>query len=126
MQPILSREAPAPVGPYSQAVSHGGFLFVSGQIPLDPETGKIRGDSIEEQTEQVLRNLEAVLRAAGGGWTSLLRVGVYLVDIQEFTKFNTVYAQVLKDAKPARSTIGVQALPLGAKLEIDAIAAIAA
>ena len=125
MQPILSREAPAPVGPYSQAVSHGGFLFVSGQIPLDPETGKIRGDSIEEQTEQVLRNLEAVLRAAGGGWTSLLRVGVYLVDIQEFTKFNTVYAQVLKDVKPARSTIGVQALPLGAKLEIDAIAAIA-
>ncbi len=126
MQPILSKNAPAPVGPYSQAVRHGGFLFLSGQIPLDPETGKLVEDSIETQTQQVLANLLAVLREGGADWSQVIRVSVYLTDIAEFARFNEVYAAALGAARPARSTIQVAALPLGARIEIDAIAALEA
>jgi 2-iminobutanoate/2-iminopropanoate deaminase len=105
---------------------YGDLVFLSGQIPLDPQTGQLLGSSIEEQTEQVLRNLEAVLRAAGAGWQSVLRVTVYMTRLDEFARFNGIYERMLQGAKPARSTVQVSALPLGAKLEIDAIAGIAA
>ncbi len=126
MDHVLTRNAPAPVGPYSQAVVYGDLLFLSGQIPLDPETGKRHGDSIEEQAEQVLQNLEGVLRAAGGSWATVLRVTVYMTQLEEFARFNVVYERMLQGAKPARSTVQVSALPFGAKLEIDVIASKAA
>ncbi len=99
---------------------------MSGQIPLDPATGKLVGDDIEAQTERVLENLRAVLSEAGSGFPQLLRVSVFLIDMREFPRFNAVYARILGDARPARSTVQVAALPLGARIEIDAIAAVAA
>lgn len=126
MNQVFAPDAPAPVGPYSQGIVYGDFVFLSGQIPLDPQTGQLLGGSIEEQAEQVLRNLEAVLRAAGASWQSVLRVTVYMTRLDEFARFNGVYERMLQGAKPARSTVQVSALPLGAKLEIDAIAGIAA
>ncbi len=122
MDQILTSDAPAPVGPYSQAVVYGDLVFVSGQIPLSPETGQVQGDSIEVQAEQVLRNLAAVLHAAGASWRSVLRVTVYMTQLEDFARFNSVYENALEGAKPARATVQVSALPLGAKLEIDAIA----
>ena len=126
MNQVFATDAPAPVGPYSQGIVYGDFVFLSGQIPLDPQTGQLLGGSIEEQAEQVLRNLDAVLRAAGASWQSVLRVTVYMTRLDEFARFNGVYERMLQGAKPARSTVQVSALPLGAKLEIDAIAGIAA
>ena len=126
MRKLESASAPAPVGPYSQGIVHQGIAFLSGQVPLDPATGELVGATIEAQTERVLANLRAVLAEAGVGFEALLRVGVYLVDISEFPRFNAVYARVLGDARPVRSTIEVSALPLGARVEIDAIAAVPA
>ena len=126
MSQVLAANAPAPVGPYSQGIVYGGLVFLSGQIPLDPQTGQLVGGSIEEQAEQVLRNLEAVLPAASASWRSVLRVTVYMTQLDEFARFNEVYERMLQDARPARSTVQVSALPLGAKLEIDAIASTAA
>ncbi len=122
MDHVLTDNAPAPIGPYSQAVGYGDLVFLSGQIPLDPETGKRHGDSIEEQAEQVLRNLESVLDAAGASWETVLRVTVYMTQLEEFSRFNAVYERMLRGAQPARSTVQVSALPLGVRLEIDAIA----
>jgi len=122
MDHVLTENAPAPIGPYSQAVGYGDLVFVSGQIPLDPETDKRHGDSIEEQAEQVLSNLESVLDAAGASWETVLRVTVYMTQIEEFSRFNAVYERMLRGAQPARSTVQVSALPLGVRLEIDAIA----
>ena len=101
-------------------------MYLSGQIPLDPATGKLVGEDIEAQTERVLENLRAVLSQAGSGFPQLLRVSVFLIDMREFPRFNTVYARVLGEARPARSTVQVAALPLGARIEIDAIAAVSA
>ncbi|MFQ5513851.1 MAG: RidA family protein [Myxococcota bacterium] len=123
MEPIHTTEAPVPLGPYSQALAEGGLLFVSGQIPVDPTTGRLAGETIEDQARQVLRNLEAVLRAGGSDWGRVLRVTVYMTDLREFARFNTLYEQTLGGARPARSTVQVVALPLEARLEIDAIAA---
>ncbi len=122
MDHVLTDNAPAPIGPYSQAVGYGDLVFLSGQIPLDPETGIRHGDSIEEQAEQVLRNLESVLDAAGASWETVLRVTVYMTQLEEFSRFNAVYERMLRGAQPARSTVQVSALPLGVRLEIDAIA----
>ncbi|TDJ03305.1 MAG: RidA family protein [Deltaproteobacteria bacterium] len=122
MDHVLTENAPAPIGPYSQAVGYGDLVFLSGQIPLDPETGERHGDSIEEQAEQVLRNLESVLDAAGASWETVLRVTVYMTQLEEFSRFNAVYERMLRGAQPARSTVQVSALPLGVRLEIDAIA----
>ena len=122
MDHVLTKNAPAPIGPYSQAVGYGDLVFLSGQIPLDPETGERHGDSIEEQAEQVLRNLESVLDAAGASWETVLRVTVYMTQLEEFSRFNAVYERMLRGAQPARSTVQVSALPLGVRLEIDAIA----
>jgi 2-iminobutanoate/2-iminopropanoate deaminase len=124
MRQIQSPDAPAPVGPYSQAVVHGALAYLSGQVPLDPATGKLVGNTIEEQTRRVLANLAAVLAAAGSGWNRVLRVTVYLADISDFAAFNRVYADTLGGARPARSTFQVAALPFGARIEIDAIAAV--
>jgi 2-iminobutanoate/2-iminopropanoate deaminase len=124
MKTIQSPDAPAPVGPYSQAVVHGGVAYLSGQVPLDPASGRLSGDTIEEQTRRVLANLAAVLAAAGSSWSQVLRVTVYLADIADFAAFNRVYADTLGAARPARSTFQVAALPFGARIEIDAIAAV--
>jgi 2-iminobutanoate/2-iminopropanoate deaminase len=124
MKHVQSAGAPAPVGAYSQAVVHAGVAYLSGQVPLDPESGKLVGATIEEQTRRVLANLAAVLAAAGSSWNRVLRVTVYLADIGDFAAFNRVYADTLGGARPARSTFQVAALPLGARIEIDAIAAV--
>lgn len=122
MKTIFAKSAPAPVGPYAQAVEHGGIVYLSGQVPIDPATGSLVGEGIEEQAEQAFRNLSEVLAAAGLELRHLVRVGVYLVDLAEFPRVNEIYARVMGDARPARSTVQVAALPLGARIEIDGIA----
>jgi 2-iminobutanoate/2-iminopropanoate deaminase len=122
---IRSDAAPAPVGPYSQALVQGGLLFASGQIPLDPATQKLVQGEIEAQTERVLENLAAVLAAGGTSLASVLRTTVYLADLALFPRMNAVYAKhFAQEPRPARSTIQAGALPLGALVEIDAIAAV--
>lgn len=120
---IRTEGAPAPVGPYSQAIRAGELVFASGQIPLDPVTGKIVEGEIEVETRQVLANLAAVLEAAGSGLDRVVRATVYLTDLSLFPRVNAIYAEAFhSDPAPARVTIGVAALPLGAQVEIDAIA----
>jgi 2-iminobutanoate/2-iminopropanoate deaminase len=122
-QEIRTPAAPPPVGPYSQAVAYGGLLFVSGQIPLDPVTQKLVAGEIEAQTERVLENLSAVLSAGGASLAGVLRTTVYLADLALFPRMNAVYARYFdRCPRPARSTIQAAALPLGAQIEIDAIA----
>lgn len=120
---IRTAEAPAPVGPYSQAIRSGDVVYVSGQIPLDPKTGeKVEGE-IEDEARQVLANLKAVLEAAGSGMDRVVKATVYLTDLSLFPRVNAVYAEAFdSDPAPARVTVGVAALPLGAQVEIDAIA----
>ena len=125
MKEIHTTNAPAPVGPYSQAVVHGDLIFASGQIPLDPATNALVEGDIERQAEQVFANLAAVLEAAGSSLDRVLRASVYLTDLSLFPRVNAIYERHLgSDPKPARSTIGVSALPLGAQLEIDLIATV--
>jgi reactive intermediate/imine deaminase len=120
---IRTEAAPAPVGPYSQAIRAGGLVFASGQIPLDPQTGKIVPGEIEDETKQVLANLEAVLAAADSGLDRVIKATVYLTDLSLFPRVNAIYAEFFSaDPAPARVTVGVAALPLGARVEIDAIA----
>ena len=122
---ILTPGAPAPVGPYSQAIVAGGFVFASGQIPLDPATGKLVEGEFEAHVERVLDNLRAVLEAAGSSLDAVVRASVFLTDLALFPRLNAVYGRYFTaDPKPARSTIGVAALPLGVKIEIEAIAAL--
>ena len=118
-----SGRAPKPVGPYSQGVTHGAWLFSSGQIPIDPRSGKIVSGEIEAQTEQVIANLAAVLDAGGSSLAGVVRTTVYLTDLSNFSRVNAVYAKFfIGNPAPARSTVGVSALPLGAAVEMDAIA----
>mgnify|MGYP005848779955 CR=1 FL=1 len=120
---IRTDAAPAPVGPYSQAIRMGEFVFVSGQIPLDPGTGRIVQGEIEEEARQVIANLRAVLEAGGSGLERVVRTTVYLTDLALFPRVNAVYAEAFAaEPAPARVTIGVAALPLSARIEIDAIA----
>lgn len=120
---IRTDAAPAPVGPYSQAIQLGDLIFVSGQIPLDPKTGEIVSGDIEAQTRQVLRNLKAVLEAADSDLSRVVKATVYLTDMSLFPRINAVYAEAFDaDPAPARATVEVSALPLGAHVEIDAIA----
>jgi 2-iminobutanoate/2-iminopropanoate deaminase len=122
---IRTDEAPAPVGPYSQAIRCNDLVFVSGQIPLDPKTGKIVGGEIEDETRQVLSNLKAVLEASGASLASVVKATVYLTDMSVFPRVNAIYAESFdSDPAPARATVEVSALPLGAHVEIDAIAVI--
>ncbi len=120
--PISTDQAPAAIGPYSQAVRSGALLFVSGQIPLDPATGAIVPGDINAQTRRVLDNLRAVLDAAGANFSHVVRTTIYLTNLADFNAVNAIYAEVFASDPPARSTIGVAALPKGAKVEIDAIA----
>ena len=120
---IRTAAAPAPVGPYSQAIRAGDLVFASGQIPLDPETGKIVTGEIEDEARRVLTNLKAVLEAAGSGLDRVVKATVYLTDLSLFPRVNAVYAEAFDvDPAPARVTVGVASLPLGAQVEIDAIA----
>src|SRR5512145_2386471 len=116
--------APAAIGPYSQAIRAGDFLFCSGQIPLDPSTGKMVEGGIAVQTERVLRNLEAVLAAGGGSLASVVKTTVYLADLGDFPAMNAVYGKFFPQDPPARATVEVSKLPAGARVEIDAVASI--
>lgn len=119
---IHTENAPKPVGPYSQAVEAGPFVFVAGQIALDPESGKMQGATIQEQTRQSMRNLKAVLTAAGLTPAALVKTTVFLRSMADFGAFNTVYEEELGGAVPARSVVEIAALPRGALVEIEAIA----
>lgn len=122
MEVVFSSEAPAPIGPYSQAIHAGKELFCSGQIPLDPKTGEIAAGDISAHTEQVLKNLGAVLRAGGFDYPDVVKTTIFLVDMSDFAAVNAVYGKYFDATKPARSTVGVSGLPKGVRIEIDAIA----
>ena len=119
---VFTRQAPEAVGPYSQAVQHGGLVFCSGQVPLDPGSGELIDGSIADQTNRAMENLKAVLEEAGSGFDKVLKVTAYLTNMDDFTEFNAVYAQYFTDAPPARATVGVAALPKGARVEVECIA----
>ena len=119
---IATDRAPKAIGPYSQAVSAGGFLFASGQIPLDPATGELVGGGIEASTERIFRNLEAVLTAAGLDFSDVVKTTVYLTRADDFAAMNGVYASHFGEHRPARSTVMVASLPKGAPVEIDVVA----
>ncbi|ATX82073.1 endoribonuclease L-PSP [Mariprofundus ferrinatatus] len=119
---IHSERAPKAVGPYSQAVVSGGVLYASGQIGLDPQAGTLVADDVESQAVQVTKNLSAVLAEAGASLTDILKVNIFLTDMGDFPKVNGIYAQWLGDHRPARATVAVAALPLGAKVEMDLVA----
>ena len=123
MQQITTDEAPAAIGPYSQGIVANGFLFSAGQIALDPATGQLIDGDISAQTERVMRNLAAVLSAAGLGWRDVIKTTVYLHDMTDFPVVNEIYGRSLGEARPARSTIQVTALPRGGLIEVDLIAA---
>ncbi len=123
IRPISTENAPKAIGPYSQAIQAGGFLFVSGQIPLDPATGAFSGEEIEEQTEQVIRNINAILAAEGLTLEHVVRSEVYLKDLNDFQRMNAIYAKWFShEAKPARQTMQVSKLPKDALIEISCIA----
>lgn len=122
MEFIATERAPKAIGPYSQAVAASGFLFASGQIPLDPATGELVGGGIEASAERVLDNLEAVLQESGLTFADVVKTTVYLARADDFPAMNAVYARRFGNHRPARSTVTVAALPRGASLEIDLIA----
>lgn len=122
MEYCASDDAPKAIGPYSQAVKHGGMIYTSGQIPLDPATGKLVEGDFEAMARRVFDNLAAVLAAAGAEFRHVLKTTVYLKDLSDFQKLNAVYAEYFGEHKPARSTVGVAQLPLGAAVEIDLVA----
>jgi len=119
---ITAPNAPAAIGPYSHAVCTGDLLYTSGQIPLDPATGKLAGDTIEVQTEQVLKNLEAVLAANNMTFANVVKTTVFLTDLADFTTVNGIYATRFPAEPPARSCVQVAGLPGGAKIEIEVVA----
>ncbi|HEX6926429.1 MAG TPA: RidA family protein [Longimicrobiaceae bacterium] len=124
MQVIQTPDAPAAIGPYSQGVVHGGVLYTAGQIALDPKSGEIVGESVAEQTEQVLRNLGAVLKAAGASFSTVLKTTVFLRDMNDFVAMNEVYARYFVDHRPARATVQVARLPRDVAVEIELVAAV--
>lgn len=119
---IATKRAPQAVGPYSQALRAGGFVFVSGQIPLDPETGELSSAPIAEQTAMVLKALEQILNAAGTGLAQVVKVTIYLADMGDFAEVNRVYGDFFPDEPPARCAVEVAALPKGASIEVEATA----
>jgi 2-iminobutanoate/2-iminopropanoate deaminase len=119
---VHSGSAPKAVGPYSQGIRSGGFLFTSGQIPIDPATGKLVDGGVEAQTKRVLENLRAVLAAAGATFDDVVKATIYLTSMGDFAAVNTIYASYFGATPPARSTVQVAALPLGASVEIDFVA----
>ena len=121
-QVVTAPDAPKAMGAYSPAIKAGNLLFVSGQIPIDPSTGNLIQGDIAEQAEQVMRNLTALLRAAGASFTNVVRTTVYLADMNDFAGMNEVYSRYIVDPPPARATVQVARLPRDVKIEIDAIA----
>jgi 2-iminobutanoate/2-iminopropanoate deaminase len=119
---VRTEHAPQAIGPYSQAVRAAGFVFASGQIPIDPETGQFVSGGVAEQTEQVLRNLSAVLEAAGTNLESVVKTTVFLADMNDFAAMNEVYGRYFKEDAPARATLQAARLPRDARVEIEAIA----
>ncbi|GJG87568.1 reactive intermediate/imine deaminase [Gemmatimonadetes bacterium T265] len=122
--PVHTERAPAAIGPYAQAVVANGVVYTAGQIPLDPATMELVPGDVAAQAEQVLRNLGAVLGAAGASWASALKTTIFLADMADFARVNEVYARHLGDARPARSTVAVAGLPRGARVEIEVVAAV--
>jgi 2-iminobutanoate/2-iminopropanoate deaminase len=119
----LSKAAPAPIGPYSQAIRAGALLFCSGQVGLDPASGTFAGDDVATQARQVMKNLEAVLKAGGASFSDVVKTTIFLVDMNDFSIVNEVYGEAFKGGTPpARSTVAVAALPRGARVEIEAVA----
>ena len=119
---IQTDNAPAAIGPYSQAIKAGGFVFVSGQIPTNPQTGEFVAGGIAEQTEQVLKNLQAVLEASGSSLDHVVKTTVFLADMKEFSGMNEVYARFFSGPPPARATVAAAGLPRDARVEIEAVA----
>ena len=121
---VQTDQAPKAIGPYSQGIVANGFLFTAGQIALDAASGQIVSGDIVAQTERVLQNLTAVLSAAGAKWSDVVKTTIFILDMADFAKVNEVYSRVLGDARPARSTVAVSALPRGVMVEIDAVAVV--
>jgi 2-iminobutanoate/2-iminopropanoate deaminase len=119
---VYTDKAPKPIGPYSQAVKVGPWLFLSGQIPIDPRSGEVVDGDIEVQTRRVLENVKAILESMGYTLDDVVKVTVYLADLKDFPRFNNVYSEYFKDKPPARTTVQVAGLPRNAKIEIDVIA----
>ena len=119
---IATEEAPGAVGPYSQAVAADGFVFTAGQIPINPASGKVEAETIEDQTRRVLTNVDAVLRAAGSGLDRVVKMTVFMTDLADFQAMNGVYAGFFPSNPPARSAVQVVALPLGVQIEMEAVA----
>jgi 2-iminobutanoate/2-iminopropanoate deaminase len=122
LESVLSDAAPAPIGPYSQAVRSGGFLFCSGQVALDPATGELVDGGVEAQTERAMQNVGAVLAAAGLTFADVVKTTIFLIDMADFAKVNAIYGGFFDQTKPARSTVAVAQLPRGARVEIEVIA----
>ena len=123
MKKIYTENAPAAIGPYSQAIVHGNLVFTSGQIPINPETGNVDAEGIVAQTEQVMNNLDAVLTAAGSSFEKAIKTTCFLSDMADFAAFNEVYAKYFTE-KPARSCVAVKTLPKGVLVEVEVIAEI--
>jgi 2-iminobutanoate/2-iminopropanoate deaminase len=121
---VEAAKAPRAIGPYSQAIKANGFMFVSGQIPLDPETGQMTAVDVVAQTRQVMENLKAILAAEGLMLADVVKTTIFLTDLGDFARVNEAYGSYFDDAPPARSTVQVAALPKGAKVEIEAVAAL--
>ena len=121
---IATTKAPAALGPYSQGISTGNLVFISGQLPIDPATGKLLEASIGEQTNLIMRNIEAVAQEAGTSLKNIVKTTIFLTDLGNFQEVNTAYGSFFNEAPPARATVQVAALPLGANIEIEAIATI--
>jgi len=124
MKAIATKQAPAAIGPYSQAVKTGNLLFLSGQIPLDPASGEIVAGGIDKQTERVMHNLHGVLEAAGCTFNDVVKTTIYLTDLANFQAVNEIYGTFFQGTPPARATVQVAALPKGAHVEIEAIAVV--
>ncbi|MDY4989140.1 MAG: RidA family protein [Ellagibacter isourolithinifaciens] len=122
MKTISTANAPAAIGPYAQGNIAGGLLFASGQIPLDPETGEIVGSTIEEQTAQAMKNVAAILEAAGTDFDHVVKTTCFLNDMNDFAAFNAEYAKSFGEVRPARSAVAVEKLPKGALVEVEVIA----
>lgn len=122
MKTISTTSAPAAIGPYAQGNIAGGLLFASGQIPLDPETGELVGSTIEEQTAQVMKNVAAILEAAGTDFDHVVKTTCFLNDMNDFAAFNAEYAKSFGEVRPARSAVAVEKLPKGALVEVEVIA----
>lgn len=120
--PVKTDRAPGAIGPYSQAIKAGGFVFVSGQIPIDPSTGQFVAGGVAEQTEQVLKNLSAVLEASGSSLARVVKTTVFLADMNDFAAMNEVYGRFFTDEPPARATVAAAGLPRDARVEIELVA----